>query len=307
MAVLSEGDPLFYGSYMHLHVRLASRYPAEVVPGVTAMSGCWSQAGLPIVQGDDVLSVLPGTLDESELVRRLRDTEAAVIMKVGRNLPKIRRALAEAGLINDAFYVERGTMVNTWMTRLVDKPNDEAPYFSIVLVPGSPDQMTPEARQAAGKATELFGYGPYLDRLELRPDQTRVASDNREELDRARAALTRAAQGIDVAVVSGVVSGGDPGVFAMAAAICEAIESGLAEWRQVDLQIVPGVTAMLAVAARIGAPLSHAWRVISSQGQRLVKEGRQLNSAEENLSELASQAKTFADNLLPILRSAQIA
>lgn len=99
----------------------------------------------------------------------------------------------------------------------------------------------------------------------------------------------------------------DPGVFAMAAAICEAIESGLAEWRQVDLQIVPGVTAMLAVAARIGAPLSHAWRVISSQGQRLVKEGRQLNSAEENLSELASQAKTFADNLLPILRSAQIA
>lgn len=173
--------------------------------------------------------------------------------------------------------------------------------------PGSPDQMTPEARQAAGKATEFFGYGPYLDRLEPRPDQTRVASDNREELDRARAALTRAAQGIDVAVVSGVVSGGDPGVFAMAAAICEAIESGLAEWRQVDLQIVPGVTAMLAVAARIGAPLSHAWRVISSQGQRLVKEGRQLNSAEENLSELASQAKTFADNLLPILRSAQIA
>lgn len=90
----------------------------------------------------------------------------------------------------------------------------------------------------------------------------------------------------------------------MAAAICEAMESGLAEWRQVDLQIVPGVTAMLAVAARIGAPLSHAWRV---QGQRLVKEGWQLNSAEENLSELASQAKTFADNLLPILRSAQIA
>lgn len=162
--------------------------------------------------------------------------------------------------------------------------------YVIGTVPGSPEQMTPEARQAAGKATEFFGYGPYLDRLELRPDQTRVASDNREELDRARAALTRAAQGIDVAVVSG----GDPGVFAMAAAICEAIESGLAEWRQVDLQIVPGVTALLAVAARIGAPLGHAWRIISSQGQRLVKEGRQLNTAEENLSELASQAKTVA-------------
>lgn len=136
VAVLSEGDPLFYGSYMHLHVRLANRFPTEVVPGVTAMSGCWSQAGLPIVQGDDVLSVLPGTMDEDQLVRRLRDTEAAVIMKVGRNLPKVRRALIEAGRLDQAFYVERGTMVNTSMTPLASKPDDEAPYFSIVLVPG---------------------------------------------------------------------------------------------------------------------------------------------------------------------------
>lgn len=136
VVVLSEGDPLFYGSYMHLHVRLAKRYPAEVIPGVTAMSGCWSQASVPIVQGDDVLSVLPGTMDEDQLVRRLNDTEAAVIMKVGRNLPKIRRALAEAGRINDAIYVERGTMANTQMMPLANKPDDEAPYFSIVLVPG---------------------------------------------------------------------------------------------------------------------------------------------------------------------------
>lgn len=136
VAILSEGDPLFYGSYMHLHVRLAKRFPAEVIPGVTAMSGSWSQAGLPIVQGDDVLSVLPGTMDEDQLVRRLKDTEAAVIMKVGRNLPKIRRALIEAGRIDDAIYVERATMANTAMTPLDAKPDDEAPYFSIVLVPG---------------------------------------------------------------------------------------------------------------------------------------------------------------------------
>jgi precorrin-2/cobalt-factor-2 C20-methyltransferase len=136
VAVLSEGDPLFYGSYMHLHVRLASRFPTEVIPGVTAMSGCWSQAQLPIVQGDDVLSVLPGTMDEDQLVRRLRDTEAAVIMKVGRNLPKIRRALAEAGRLDDAYYVERGTMANTSMTPLATRSDAEAPYFSIVLVPG---------------------------------------------------------------------------------------------------------------------------------------------------------------------------
>ncbi|MBX9457197.1 MAG: precorrin-2 C(20)-methyltransferase [Rhizobium sp.] len=136
VVVLSEGDPLFYGSYMHLHVRLAKRYAADVIPGVTAMSGCWSQAGLPIVQGDDVLSVLPGTMDEDQLVRRLNDTEAAVIMKVGRNLPKIRRALAETGRINDAIYVERGTMANTRMMPLASKADDDAPYFSIVLVPG---------------------------------------------------------------------------------------------------------------------------------------------------------------------------
>lgn len=136
VVVLSEGDPLFYGSYMHLHVRLAKRYAAEVIPGVTAMSGCWSQASVPIVQGDDVLSVLPGTMEEDQLVRRLNDTEAAVIMKVGRNLPKIRRALAEAGRINDAIYVERGTMANTQMMPLAAKPDDTAPYFSIVLVPG---------------------------------------------------------------------------------------------------------------------------------------------------------------------------
>ncbi|WP_457937624.1 precorrin-2 C(20)-methyltransferase [Mesorhizobium sp. 10J20-29] len=136
VAVLSEGDPLFYGSYMHLHVRLSHRYPTEVIPGVTAMSGCWSQTGVPIVQGDDVLTVLPGTMSEFELTRRLADTDAAVIMKVGRNLPKIRKALATAGLLDRAIYVERGTMANTSSVRLAEKADDEAPYFSIVLVPG---------------------------------------------------------------------------------------------------------------------------------------------------------------------------
>lgn len=136
VAVLSEGDPLFYGSYMHLHVRLSHRFRTEVVPGVTAMSGCWSQTGLPIVQGDDVLSVLPGTMSEFELTRRLADTDAAVIMKVGRNLPKIRRALRATERLADALYVERGTMANGASMRLVDKPDDTAPYFSVILVPG---------------------------------------------------------------------------------------------------------------------------------------------------------------------------
>jgi precorrin-2/cobalt-factor-2 C20-methyltransferase len=136
VAILSEGDPFFYGSYMHLHVRLAHRYPTEVVPGITAMSGCWSQAGLPLMQGDDVMAVLPGTLDEDDLAARLRATDAAVIMKVGRNLPKIRAALTAAGRLDKAIYVERGTMENGQAIPLAEKTDDRAPYFSLVLVPG---------------------------------------------------------------------------------------------------------------------------------------------------------------------------
>jgi len=136
VAVLSEGDPLFYGSYMHLHVRLAPHYRAEVVAGITAMSGCWSMTGMPLVQGDDILSVLPGTLPEDKLTERLLDTDGAVIMKVGRNLPKIRRALEAAGKLSGALYVERGTMANGTAQRLEARDETPAPYFSLVLVPG---------------------------------------------------------------------------------------------------------------------------------------------------------------------------
>lgn len=136
VAVLSEGDPLFYGSYMHLHVRLAPRFATEVIPGVTSMSGAWSAVGAPIAQGDDVLSVLPGTLPEDELARRLSTSEACIVMKVGRNLPRIRRALDSAGRLGEAIYVERATMVEMKSARLAERPDDEAPYFSIVLVPG---------------------------------------------------------------------------------------------------------------------------------------------------------------------------
>lgn len=136
VAVISDGDPLFYGSYMHLHVRLTAHYPTEIVPGVSGMSGCWSAVGTPIAQGDDVFTVLPGTLPQEELERRLMETDAAVVMKLGRNLPKVRRALDRAGRLARAIYVERGTMANAVMMPLIDKPDDDAPYFSVVLVPG---------------------------------------------------------------------------------------------------------------------------------------------------------------------------
>ncbi|MEW6255800.1 MAG: precorrin-3B C(17)-methyltransferase [Pseudomonadota bacterium] len=121
------------------------------------------------------------------------------------------------------------------------------------LGPGAPAQMTPEADAALAGCDEIYGYGPYLARVPERPGQMRFASDNREERARAEAALERAAQGARVALVSG----GDPGVFAMAAAVCEAIEHGAPAWRRLDVQVIPGVTAMLAVAARVGAPLGH--------------------------------------------------
>jgi precorrin-2/cobalt-factor-2 C20-methyltransferase len=136
VAVLSEGDPLFFGSYMHLHVRLMKQYPTDVIPGVTAMSGCWSAAGLALAQGDDVLTVVPATLDEAELVRRFRQNDPTVIMKVGRNLSKVRRALTAADRLSQATYVERGTMDQEQLMPLVDKTDDSAPYFAIILVAG---------------------------------------------------------------------------------------------------------------------------------------------------------------------------
>ena len=136
VALLCEGDPLFYGSFMHLYVRLRWRFSCTIVPGVTGMSGCWTAAGEPMTWGDDVLSVIPGTLPVEALSARLAGTDAAVVMKLGRNLPKVRAALAEAGLLGRAVYVERGTMAAEVVMPLVDKRDDEAPYFSIVLVPG---------------------------------------------------------------------------------------------------------------------------------------------------------------------------
>ena len=136
VAVIAEGDPLFYGSYMHLHVRLSPRYETEIVAGVTGMSGCWSAIGTPIAQGDDVFTVLPGTLPEYELERRLADTDAAVVMKIGRHLAKVRRALDRAGRLDRAIYVERGTRANASVMKLTDKLDTFAPYFAMVLVPG---------------------------------------------------------------------------------------------------------------------------------------------------------------------------
>lgn len=136
VAVLCEGDPFFYGSFMYLHDRLAPAYESEIVPGITGMGGCWARARAPMTHGDDVLTVVPGTLDEDELAVRLGSADAAVVMKIGRNLPKVRAALARAGLAERAIYVERGTMADERILPLSALTDTPAPYFSIILVPG---------------------------------------------------------------------------------------------------------------------------------------------------------------------------
>ena len=136
VVVLCEGDPFLYGSFMHLHVRLAGRAPVEVIPGIPGMAGCWNAADLPMAWGDDVLSVLPGTLPEAQLVAGMRAADAIVVMKTGRHLPKVRRALEAAGRLGEAWLVEAGTMPGERVVRLADADPADCPYFAIVLVPG---------------------------------------------------------------------------------------------------------------------------------------------------------------------------
>jgi precorrin-2/cobalt-factor-2 C20-methyltransferase len=134
VAVLCEGDPFLYGSFIHLFERL-SDVPCEVVPGVTAMAGCWSEAATPMTRAADVLCVLPGTLEEDDLAARLAGADAAVIMKIGRNLPKIQKAVMRAGLGARAVYVEHGTQKASRIQCLAQKTDEPAPYFSLVLIP----------------------------------------------------------------------------------------------------------------------------------------------------------------------------
>jgi precorrin-2/cobalt-factor-2 C20-methyltransferase len=135
IVVLCEGDPFFYGSFMHLHGRLSGVVPVAVVPGITGMAGAWNATGIPITWGDDVLTIAMATLPEEELTRRIRDTDALVVMKIGRNLPKLRRAVAAAGREDAAWLVEHAAMPGQRVTRLIEATSI-TPYFSILLIHG---------------------------------------------------------------------------------------------------------------------------------------------------------------------------
>jgi precorrin-2 C20-methyltransferase/precorrin-3B C17-methyltransferase len=292
VVVLCEGDPFFFGSYMYMHERLSGRYTAEVVPGVTSVSAASSVLGRPLVQRDEVFTVLPGTLPAPELARRLADTESAAVLKLGRTFGSVREAFAEAGKLDDAWYVERATWGEQRVLPLADVDPASVPYFSLALLPSpayasrvdgaagpavpaaapageggevvvvglgpaGPEWLTPEASAELAAADHVVGYGPYVARVPQRAGQQRHASGNRVEADRAADALELAAAGARVAVVSS----GDPGVFAMASAVLEQVSAG--RGAGVRVRVVPGVTAAQAAAARVGAPLGHDYCVLS--------------------------------------------
>ncbi|MEM6741270.1 MAG: precorrin-2 C(20)-methyltransferase [Pseudomonadota bacterium] len=136
VAVLCEGDPFFYGSFMHLYTRLSEDVPVRVVPAITGMSAAWTATGLPVTWGDDVLTVLLGTMAVEELARRMADADAIVVMKVGRNLPRVRAALEEAGKLDRAWLIECASMAEERVVPLADAGDRTVPYFSIVIVHG---------------------------------------------------------------------------------------------------------------------------------------------------------------------------
>lgn len=357
VAVLCEGDPFFYGSFMYLHDRLVGRFPTEVVAGVCSVVASASALRTPLVYRDQSLLVLSGTLPEAELRDRLAGCEAAAVMKLGTNFAKVRRVIAQLGLLERARYVERATMSEERIRALPEITPASVPYFAMILIPGetwpaiqsgaalvpvtspeeqlefmaeaacadqptatapdtadergvyraqrtslaaqpapltsptpvrippggqlavvglgpgSPEWLTPEASVAIDAAEDILGYTTYIhlaERLKgpFHPDQRVLTSDNRQELDRARAALELAASGRRVVLLSS----GDPGIFAMASAVLEALTPGdnpgqtpdfNPAWREVPLRILPGISAAQALAARVGAPLGHDFCVLS--------------------------------------------
>lgn len=136
VVVLCEGDPFFYGSFMHLYTRLKDQVPVSVVPGITGMSAAWTATGQPITWGDDVMTVLMGTLPEADLADRIARTDALVLMKIGRNLDKVRRALEQAGRTHEAWLIEYAAMAEERVVPF-SEAGDTAPYFSILLIHGN--------------------------------------------------------------------------------------------------------------------------------------------------------------------------
>lgn len=283
VAVLSLGDPMLYSSYQHLHRALEGDFPAHIIPGVASVTAAAAELGQPLAEATEILTVLPATAPRTRLVAAANAADCLVIMKLGGHVDEVRSVLAEAGKLDRAFVVQRATMSDGFHQRLADADADSIPYFSVAVVPsqagdskvpeavttgigevvvvglgpGAERWTTPEVTAELAAATDLVGYSTYINRVPERAGQKRHLSDNRVEAERAAMALDLASRGARVAVVSS----GDPGVFAMAAAVLETADDPM--WRHIPVRIVPGMTAAQAVASRVGAPLGHDFAMLS--------------------------------------------
>ena len=295
VVVVAVGDPLFYGSPMYVLDRLAPRWPTEVVPGITSVSAATAAAKLPLCRHEDTLTVLSGTLPVPELARRLADTDAAVVMKLGRTFAGVREALRQAGLLDRAVYVERASGARERVLPAGDVDPATVPYLSLVLVPGQ-DLRADDSGRAAGDpahaaatstttsttvgtatgTVHVVGLGPGPDRW-LSPDAADVLARVSHVVGYApyvarvpqRPGLTRHASGNTVELDRGrlaldlalggadvaVVSGGDAGVFGMATAVFESQAQDEARYAAVPVRVIPGITAAHAASALAGAVL----------------------------------------------------
>lgn len=153
VVVLCEGDPFFYGSFMYLFARLADRHPVEIVPGVTSLSACAAAAARPLVARNEALTVLPGPLDAAALAAGLASGGAVAVLKVGRHLPRLRRAIAAAGLLDRAVYVSHASLPHARVLPLAEAP-EAAPYFSMILIPGTDPHAAAPAAAVGGSGCE---------------------------------------------------------------------------------------------------------------------------------------------------------
>ncbi|AZA11409.1 precorrin-3B C(17)-methyltransferase [Corynebacterium gerontici] len=280
VVVLALGDPMLYSSYQHLHRALAQDYPAQVIPGIPSITAAADALELPLSEDKETVCIVPGTLDPQELATHLRMADSAVVMKLGRTFETVRTAMIEAGVAHRAHVVVRASMKDQRIFPLLEAKAEEVPYFSVAVVPstiassepseasrgevvvvglgpGAHRWTTPEVIAELRSATDVVGYSTYVRRVPQRQGQRHHLSDNKVEAERAAMALDLAKRGRKVAVVSS----GDPGVFAMAAAVLEVAEDE--QFRDVPVRIVPGMTAAQAVASRVGAPLGHDFGMIS--------------------------------------------
>ena len=303
VVLLAEGDPLFYGSYMHMHKRLAGRYRTEVVPGVTSISAASAALGRPLVERDEVLTVLPGTLPRDELARRLADTDSAAVMKLGRTFGAVRDALTDSGKLDRARYVERATMPDQRTGAIAEVDPGEVPYFAIALVPGEVASSVPDAERrvpppgdpveggvpGAGEGgvrgpgeVVVVGTGPagrdWLtpqvaaalaeadDLVGYRPYLDRVPPNPRQTRHASdnRVESERSAHALELAASGRRVAVVSAGDPGVFAMATAVLEvAAEPKYRDVTVRVLPGLSAAQAVSASVGAPLGHDHALIS--------------------------------------------